>query len=349
VTDNGIILPAPSNEVLLPRVLANRRPCEAPDISGGERATSSIGETRATASEVRSSEIRHITTRVETRVDAASPRLRWLWVVGALTISATIAALLIWQEPNPTNYVASTVVLALLGILAFTAAGQALTLTSRFRQSTLYIREVEQNYESLWQVMFSALDLKDGVTGGHSARVADLAEHLGQRLGMSADELEHLKLAALLHDVGKLAVDDDILTKPGPLSAAEWEQMRRHPAYGYSIVSRDGFLGQVAEIVYCHHERYDGKGYPRGLAGDEIPLGARVFAVADAYDAMTSDRPYRPPLSHTQAIEEIERNAGSQFDPMVVAAVLEWAGESPRSERRHLIALPPPLPVTAKT
>ena len=272
-----------------------------------------------------------------------------MWVIGTLTISATIAALLIWQEPNPTNYVASTVVIALLGILAFTAAGQALTLTSRFRQSTLYIQEVEENYESLWQVMFSALDLRDGITGGHSSRVADLAVHLGQRLGMSADEMQHLKWAALLHDVGKLAVPDDILTKPGPLSAAEWEQMRRHPAYGYSIVGQDGFLRQAAEIVYCHHEHYDGKGYPRGLAAEEIPLAARVFAVADAYDAMTSDRPYRSALSHSQAIEEIECNAGSQFDPRVVAAVLEWAGEASRSGRRHHIALPPPLPVTAKT
>jgi putative nucleotidyltransferase with HDIG domain len=302
---------------------------------------------RATGSEIHSRETRRITTQIETRLDSASPRLRWLWAIGALTTSATIAAFLIWQEPNPANYAASAVLLTLLGVLAFTAAGQALTLTSRFRQSTLYIQEVEENYESLWQVMFSALDLRDGITGGHSARVADLAVQLGQRLGMSGDEMEHLKWAALLHDVGKLGVSDDILTKPGPLSVTEWEQMRRHPAYGHSIVSQDGFLSQVAEIVYCHHERFDGKGYPRGLAGDEIPLGARVFAVADAYDAMTSDRPYRPALSHSQAIEEIERNAGSQFDPRVVAAVLQWAREASPSENRYHIALPPPLPVTA--
>ena len=299
------------------------------------------------ASEIRSRETRRITTQIETRLDSASPRLRWLWVIGALTTTATIAAFLIWQEPNPANYAASAVLLALLGILAFTAAGQALTLTSRFRQSTLYIQEVEENYESLWQVMFSALDLRDGVTGGHSSRVADLAVQLGQRLDMSDDEMQHLRWAALLHDVGKLGVADDILTKPGPLSVTEWEQMRRHPAYGYSILGRDGFLSQVAEIVYCHHERFDGKGYPRGLAGEEIPLPARVFAVADAYDAMTSDRPYRPALSHSQAIEEIERNAGSQFDPRVVAAVLQWAREASRSDGGRYIALPSPLPVTA--
>ena len=270
-----------------------------------------------------------------------------MWVIGALTTSATIAALLLWQEPNPANYATSAVFLALLGILAFTAAGRALTLTSRFHRSTLYIQEVEQNFESLWQVMFSALDLRDGITGGHSSRVADLAMHLGQRLGMSADEIQHLKWAGFLHDVGKLAVPDDILRKPGPLSVTEWDQMRHHPAYGYWIVRRNGFLKQAAEIVYCHHERYDGKGYPRGLTGEEIPLGARVFAVADAYDAMTSDRPYRPALSHGQAIEEIERNAGSQFDPRVVAAVLEWAGQASRSGRRRRIAPPTPLPVTA--
>jgi HD-GYP domain-containing protein (c-di-GMP phosphodiesterase class II) len=299
------------------------------------------------ASEIRSRETRRITTQIETRLDSASPRLRWLWVIGTLTTSATIAAFLIWQEPNPANYAASAVLLALLGILAFTAAGQALTLTCRFRQSTLYIQEVEENYESLWQVMFSALDLRDGITGGHSSRVADLAVQLGQRLDMSDDEMQHLKWAALLHDVGKLGVADDILTKPGPLSVTEWEQMRRHPAYGRSILSRDGFLSQVAEIVYCHHERFDGKGYPRGLAGEEIPLPARVFAVADAYDAMTSERPYRPALSHSQAIEEIERNAGSQFDPRVVAAVLQWAREASRPGGGRYIALPSPLPVTA--
>jgi putative nucleotidyltransferase with HDIG domain len=308
-----------------------------------------LGERPTTSSEVRSRETRRITTQVETLLDTTTPRLRWLWIIGALTIGAIITTFLIWQKPNPANYATSVVLLAFLGTLAFTAAGQVLILTSRFRQSTLYIQEVEQSYESLWQVMFSALDLRDGIAGGHSPRVADLAVNLGQRLSMSADEIQLLRWAALLHDVGKLAVDDDILKKPGPLSVSEWEQMRRHPAYGQSIVSRDGFLKQVAEIVYCHHERYDGKGYPRGLAGEEIPLGARVFAVADAYDAMTSDRPYRPALSHSQAMEEIERNAGSQFDPSVVAAMLEWGGEASRSERRRCTTALPPAPVTART
>ena len=310
--------------------------------------TQVLGETRTTSSEVRSRGVRRITTQIETRLDSPTPHLRWLWIIGALTMTATIASFLMWQKPNPANYATSVVLLTTLGVLAFTAAGQVLVLTTRFRQSTLYIQEVEQSYESLWQVMFSALDMRDGMTGGHSPRVADLAVQLGQRLGMETDEIQLLRWAALLHDVGKLAVDDDILKKPGPLSVSEWEQMRLHPAYGQSIVSRDGFLRQVAEIVYCHHERYDGTGYPRGLVGDEIPLGARMFAVADAYDAMTSDRPYRPALSHGQAIEEIERNAGSQFDPGVVAAMLDWGEETSPSEHHRCVALPP-APVTART
>jgi len=127
--------------------------------------------------------------------------------------------------------------------------------------------------------------------------------------------------------VGKIGVSDFILHKPGPLTPEEWEEMRRHPAIGYEMLKGVRFLARPTEIVLSHHERFDGKGYPRGLAGDEVPLGARIFAVADTFDAMTSDRPYRRALPWETARDEIVRHSGSQFDPQIVEAFLQAYGE----------------------
>jgi HD-GYP domain-containing protein (c-di-GMP phosphodiesterase class II) len=148
----------------------------------------------------------------------------------------------------------------------------------------------------------------------------DMAKELGVIEG--CEHWLDIERASLLHDVGKIGVSDAILNKPGPLTAEEWRQMRKHPAIGYEMLKDVKFLSVAAEIVYTHHERYDGGGYPAGLHGEGIPLGARVFAVADAFDAMTSNRPYRRALSVDQACEEITNNSGSQFDPMVVQAFL---------------------------
>jgi HD-GYP domain-containing protein (c-di-GMP phosphodiesterase class II) len=148
------------------------------------------------------------------------------------------------------------------------------------------------------------------------------------------ERLHHLEWAAFLHDIGKIRVDEGILTKPGPLDAGEWSEMQQHPYFSHSILGQVEYLQEEAEIVYCHHERYDGMGYPRGLRGAEIPLEARIFSVADAYDAMVSPRPYRQTLSHEQAVQEVLRHGGTQFDPQVVAAFAEWTvsvgGESTR-------------------
>ena len=138
----------------------------------------------------------------------------------------------------------------------------------------------------------------------------------------SSDEWLDIERASLLHDVGKIGVSDAILNKPGPLTSEEWQQMRKHPAIGYEMLKDVKFLSTAAEIVYAHHERYDGKGYPTGLKGEDVPLGARIFAVADAFDAMTSNRPYRRALSADKAREEITTNSGTQFDPAVVEAFL---------------------------
>ncbi len=174
-----------------------------------------------------------------------------------------------------------------------------------------------------------AVDARDAYTGEHSAEVGELAARIAARMGRDSDEVELLRLAGSLHDVGKLAIPEDILRKPGPLSEAERIVLERHPQIGFRMLDSLG-VEPVATWVLHHHERWDGSGYPNRLAGAGIPLGARILFVADAYDAMTTDRVYRGRLSHERAVHELERCAGTQFDPDVVAALraeLEDAGE----------------------
>src|SRR5918911_4352347 len=165
-----------------------------------------------------------------------------------------------------------------------------------------------------------AIDAKAQTTHGHVRRTQVYAMGLGRLLHVSPEELEALKSGALLHDVGNLAVPEYILNKPGRLSPAEFEKMKVHANVGGDIVSRVGFPYPVEDVVRFHHERWDGTGYPAGLKGEDIPLAARVFAVADALDALTTDRPYRPAVGFPEARAEIARSAGTQFDPGVVAA-----------------------------
>lgn len=175
-----------------------------------------------------------------------------------------------------------------------------------------------------------ALALRDIETENHSRRVSAWARILGRALELSPDELLQCELGALLHDVGKIGVADAILRKPGKLTEGEWVEMRRHPGYGREMVGGIGQLSGASEVVFGHHERWDGAGYPRGLAGEQIPVGARIFAIVDTYDAMTSDRCYRKGLPHHVAIEEIRSLAGKQYDPHIVETFLkldekEWA------------------------
>lgn len=181
------------------------------------------------------------------------------------------------------------------------------------------VRLYGHEYQAMLHILTSALDQRDRVTEGHSRRVADLSLVVARELGVQGDDLLDVERAGILHDIGKLAVPDAILSKPGPLNPDEWVEMRRHPEVGFQLLRDVPFLGRAAEIVRAHHERFDGAGYPRGLMGENIPLGARIFAVVDAYDAMTSDRPYRLARSHEDALQEIRHQAGSQFDPVIVA------------------------------
>ena len=176
-------------------------------------------------------------------------------------------------------------------------------------------------------MLAKTVELKDGHTEEHCERLAKIALAIGKRLALTEERLEQLRYGALLHDVGKLGIEDDILGKPGRLTLAEWAEVRKHPTIGKEIVEKINGLGLVARIVEEHHERVDGKGYPKGLKGDEILLEARIVAVADAYDAMRSDRPYRGALSREEAIKELKKNAGSQFDSLVVKAFLEVLDE----------------------
>jgi len=181
---------------------------------------------------------------------------------------------------------------------------------------------VARDRETVIEVLLGVAGLRD-ISMGQSERVADLAAAVAWQLGLREEDVRRVKEAALLHDVGKMGIADSVLSKPGELNPEEWAAMRRHPEAGYEILGQIDSLRGVADIIHHHHERFDGQGYPGGLKGDEIPIGSRIFAVVDAYVAMTSDRPYRKKMPHEIAVKEIVRNSLTQFDPEVVAAFLQ--------------------------
>ncbi len=183
-------------------------------------------------------------------------------------------------------------------------------------------RERDQAHLALVESLAAALDAREHETGQHSKRVACHTQVLARRFTQDSAILQQIYWGALLHDIGKIAIPDAILLKAGPLNENEWAIMRSHPRRGYDILAGVPFLRQAAEIVLCHEERYDGGGYPQGLAGEAIPWGARLFAIIDTLDAMTSDRPYRRGLPFDQAKAEIVAQSGTQFDPKAVEAFL---------------------------
>ena len=189
------------------------------------------------------------------------------------------------------------------------------------------LRQVAETHEGAVIALISALDAREHDTELHSLRVRDYALRLGRDLALGAYELKVLGQAALLHDVGKIGVPDNVLLKPGPLTDEEWDLMRAHVIIGKQILQPVPFLQDAAEIVYCHHEKFDGSGYPRGLRGEEIPLGARIFALVDAYDAIVSKRSYKNELAPALARERIIADAGRAFDPNIVKAFLAIAQE----------------------
>ncbi len=189
-------------------------------------------------------------------------------------------------------------------------------------------------YHEIIECLTTALEAKDPYTCGHSTRVADLAHELGERSGLRGEELENLHIAAHLHDIGKIGIPDRVLHKAGALTPEERETIQEHPVIGYQILARSSRLNHLAEIVLYHHERWDGGGYPLGLQGAGIPLGARIIAICDAMDAMCSDRPYRKALSLEACLQELRDNRGRQFDPALVDLLFKiMAKEETRKNR----------------
>jgi len=198
----------------------------------------------------------------------------------------------------------------------------------RTNQLKAAMRRIEFTYDETLEALAAALDLRDNETAGHSRRVTLYALEIARRCNFSADQLKQLERGAYLHDIGKIGIPDLILLKPGKLAPEETEVMKTHVRIGYELMSRVAFLASASQIVLTHQECYDGSGYPHGLRGEEIPLGARVFAVADTLDAMMSDRPYRQGRPYAVARAEIQRESGKQFDPQVVAIFLEIPEET---------------------
>ncbi len=187
--------------------------------------------------------------------------------------------------------------------------------------------ELSLAYDATIEGWSAALDLRDKETEGHTLRVTEMTLHLARAMGIPETELVHIRRGALLHDIGKMGIPDAILHKAEPLTEEEQEIMRRHPVYAYDLLSTIAYLRPALDIPYCHHERWDGTGYPQGLKGEEIPLAARIFAVVDVYDALTSDRPYRPAYSREEALNYIRSQAGKHFDPKIVELFVKMVEE----------------------
>ncbi|MDR3774845.1 MAG: response regulator [Terracidiphilus sp.] len=210
-----------------------------------------------------------------------------------------------------------------------------LARTEMLRQT---VERLEHSYDITLEALGDALDLRDSETEGHSKRVTAYTIALARAMGISPAQIKVIARGAFLHDIGKMAIPDEILRKPGKLSSGEQTVMRGHCTSGYHMLRKIPFLAESAEIVFCHQERFDGSGYPNGLRGAEIPIGARIFALADALDAITSDRPYRKAKTFDAARQEILNCSGSQFDPGVVEVFLKVPSETWHELRAEIIS-----------
>jgi HD-GYP domain-containing protein (c-di-GMP phosphodiesterase class II) len=206
------------------------------------------------------------------------------------------------------------------GLAFVLASGVVIYAVTRmyFRRAEVANDRLSASYDETLAGWAAALDVRDRSTARHTERVTDLTEALAERLGFAGEDLVRIRRGSTLHDIGKMGVSDAILHKPGPLTPEEWVEMRRHPQLAVDMLSGIDYLRGSLAIPWCHHERWDGTGYPRGLAGEDIPVEARMFAVVDVYDAVTSERPYRRPMPRAEALALLREGSGTHFEPRVV-------------------------------
>lgn len=261
------------------------------------------------------------------------------WAVSlVISLSSSRNPLHIWKQNYMWNFFHILAFLPVGAVIALLYANSGVWTIALFiiplflaRYSFQLYLDMREAHISTVAALTSAIDASDPFTHGHSFRVSRYALKVARAMGLSSRDMEMLEYAALLHDIGKIAVQNEVLLKAGPLTEEEWRAMRSHPNIGADIVEQLKFLKEAAEIIRCHHERPDGHGYPRGFSGERIPLGAHILNVVDAFDAMTSDRPYRKALPIGRVIEELETYRGTQFHEAVTNVLLDlyWRSEFP--------------------
>jgi len=254
------------------------------------------------------------------------PRVRRVLVLGTASLATALALSAVAALVSPTTAIIALVVIMWAAVWRIAA--------SNHRELARANRQIEisrANYEVVIERLCSAAGMRDTLKDQESQHLALLASVLVRQMKVPTEQAKLVEQAAALRDVGKRGVAQSVLLKEEDFTEQDWTEMRRHPEIGYEILREISFLGEVAKAVRCHHERYDGQGYPRGVSGEDIPIAARILSVLDAYVAMTSRRPYRKTRSHEDALQEILRNAGTQFDPEVVLAFAD-------ADRRGLFA-----------
>jgi HD-GYP domain-containing protein (c-di-GMP phosphodiesterase class II) len=252
-------------------------------------------------------------------------RLRRILVLGCASLVTALALSLVAALVSTTTAIVALVFIMWLSVWGIVRTNRKETMSLKTQ-----LQAARSNTEAIVERLCEALGMRDTVRDRELERLSRLASILVRQMRVPTEQAALIDQAAALRDIGKRGVARSVLLKEEDFTEQDWKEMRRHPEIGYRILSEVGFFRDLAEVVRCHHERYDGQGYPRGVSGEEIPIAARILSVLDAYVAMTSERPYRKTRTHEDAMQEILRHAGTQFDPVVVRAMAE-------AERRGLL------------